>query len=214
MHVYRASELDITGIPRAHPWTTAENNARSRYVDFRAEPEKIATALEDFLPFADERAIQKFYDLLRWINGPDSLLESNDCAFLFKPNDDPNRPFQLEASGRVMLFVTDISLTCSPNFGDMLMGIFFSRLQVCLPQQSPAVVGVSRASSFFKEARKVGEQVVLYFWAWGDTKESTFSTLDTLFGAMLDAAKGVSSEIRRAISNVTADGPKTNNCTR
>jgi hypothetical protein len=128
------------------------------------------------------------------------MQESNDCAFSLEPNNDPNRPFQLQASGRVLLFVTDFRFTCSPQFGESLMDAFASQLMRNLPQSPPATVGISKATSFFKEVGKRGEQVVLYFWAWGDSEASTFSTLGTLFGHMLDAGKGVSREIEEAIS--------------
>lgn len=85
MIVYRATELDIdTG--RTHPWTFAEHNPSWRYVDFRREPEKIETSLEDFRPWAQFPATQRFYELIRWLNGPDSLFETNDCAFLMQSN--------------------------------------------------------------------------------------------------------------------------------
>jgi hypothetical protein len=200
MNVYRAKEHDVTGIPRAHPWTTASKDPACRYVDFRSEPEKIPTSLEDFIRWKQYPAIECFYDFLRWVNGPESLLESNDCAFSLEPNNDPNRPFQLQASGRVMLFVADLRFTCSHEFGECLMGAFGSHLARNLPQSSPATVGVSKATSFFKAVGKRGEQAVLYFWAWGDSEPSTFSTLGALFEHMLDAAKGVSREIQEAIS--------------
>jgi len=200
MNVYRAKELDVTGIPRAHPWTTASNDPACRYVDFRSEPDKISTSLEDFMRWEQYPAIEGFYDFLRWVNGSESVLESNDCAFCLEPNDDPNRPFQLQASGRIMLFVTDFRFTCSPQFGEYMTDAFGSYLERNLPKSSPATVGVSQATSFFKEVGKRGEQVVLNFWAWGDSEASTFSTLGTLFEHMLDAAKDVSLKIQEAIS--------------
>jgi hypothetical protein len=199
MNVYRAKELDITGTPRAHPWTTASHDASCRYIDFRREPEKITTSLENFLQWGKYPAIQQFYDFLRWVNGPDSILESNDCAFSFGPNDDTNHHFQFVASGRVMLFVADLRFTCLPRFGECLMDAFGVRLQQCLPPSPPATVGLSQSTSFFKELRRRGKQVVLYFWAWGDSEESTFCTLAELFDRMLHAAKDVSRDIQVAM---------------
>ena len=65
---------------RLHPYI-AIHAGQSGYVDFKREPSRIPEVLEDFKPFAGERAIQTFYEFLRWINGPDSLLETCDCAF-------------------------------------------------------------------------------------------------------------------------------------
>lgn len=199
MNVYRAKELDMTGRPRTHPWTTANRNTAYRYINFRREPEKITTALEDFLPWDKHVAIWHFYEFLRWLNGPDSLLESNDCAFSFGANDDPSHPFKLVASGRVMLFSRDQQSNCLPGFGDSLIYAFGAHLERCLPASPPATVGLSKSISFFKEVERRGEQVVLTFWAWGDSEDSTFSTLAELFDRILHAAKNVSRDLQAAM---------------
>jgi hypothetical protein len=36
--------------------------------------------LEDFKPWARYSAIPRFYELLAWLNGDDSIFESNDCG--------------------------------------------------------------------------------------------------------------------------------------
>jgi hypothetical protein len=46
---------------RNHPWEAAEYDHDSRYCDFKANPELIETSLEDFAPFASERAVQQFF---------------------------------------------------------------------------------------------------------------------------------------------------------
>ena len=43
-------------------------------------PELISECLEDFVPWARYPAIQRFYDLVRRLNGPDSILETNDSG--------------------------------------------------------------------------------------------------------------------------------------
>src|SRR5512140_780274 len=66
---------------RAHPWTVATLDPSARYMDLKANPALIRLSLEDFLPFSRWPAIDTFYSLLEWLNGPESTLESNDCAF-------------------------------------------------------------------------------------------------------------------------------------
>jgi hypothetical protein len=67
--------------PRSHPWSAARTNSTYRYYDFTTSPALIRTSLEDFLPWAQHPAIERFFVLLEWLNGSTSLLESNDCEF-------------------------------------------------------------------------------------------------------------------------------------
>lgn len=56
---------------RLHPYTAGDAD-QSGFIDFKAQPQRIPEVLEDFRPFADRPAIQTFYAMLAWINGPDS----------------------------------------------------------------------------------------------------------------------------------------------
>jgi hypothetical protein len=47
---------------RLHPYS-ATGADQAGFIDFKTSPEKIATALEDFRPFADREAVQVFYRL-------------------------------------------------------------------------------------------------------------------------------------------------------
>src|SRR6202035_3791230 len=66
--------------PRRHPWTIVEDQPELQYRNFREHPEKISESLEDFKPWEKYPAVAKFYELLTWLNGPDSVFETNDCA--------------------------------------------------------------------------------------------------------------------------------------
>ena len=50
--------------PRSHPWVGATASPTARYYDFKAEPERIRTSLEDFLPWSHEPAVVVLYELL------------------------------------------------------------------------------------------------------------------------------------------------------
>jgi len=76
---------------REHPWTVSMAVPDGRYWDFKAHPEQIPLVLEDFRPWAHYAAIPRFYELLAWLNGFDSILESNDCG-LRPPRVDEGAP--------------------------------------------------------------------------------------------------------------------------
>jgi len=80
MNIYydKRFEKEVSGF---HPYKGGAYSPDVQYYDFKAYPELISTVLEDYVEWSDCKAIQTFYDLLRWLNGPDSLLESSDCAF-------------------------------------------------------------------------------------------------------------------------------------
>ncbi|MEM0983430.1 MAG: hypothetical protein AAGI17_05730 [Planctomycetota bacterium] len=109
MHVYYAQSLE-RNVPRSHPWTHAESDATEQYVDFRARPELIRTELEDFVPLGNDPAAERFFELIEWLNGDESVLETNDAAFAdLTPNPDRDRvPFAMRASGRVHLFMREL----------------------------------------------------------------------------------------------------------
>jgi hypothetical protein len=80
MHVYEATEKALDGV-RSHPWQAAAYDCACRCYDFKTHPELIPKVLEDFVPWAKYPAVQDFYSYVAWLNGPDSELESNACAF-------------------------------------------------------------------------------------------------------------------------------------
>src|ERR1700736_4680407 len=90
---------------RTHPWTHGGTNPEFRYYDFKVEPTSIPQVLEDFRVHAEQPAVQLFYQFLAWINGPESQLETNDCAF--RPpakHHDRNSDRNLSCHGRVFVF--------------------------------------------------------------------------------------------------------------
>lgn len=124
MKVYYAEELKAEKI-RTHPWTTSLFNSDNKYYDFKQTPDMIPEVLEDFKLWAYYEAIQLFYDLLRWLNGSESLLESNDCAFK-GPGENNDKQFSksLKCSGRLMLLYRDLQLNISEEHINWLKGCF------------------------------------------------------------------------------------------
>ena len=81
MNVYEHNDPDSL-IPRSHPWIDGESDPTHRYYDFRTSPELIRSSLEDMQEWSTYPATETFYRLLEWLNGPESVFESNDCAFI------------------------------------------------------------------------------------------------------------------------------------
>lgn len=201
MIVYRAKELDIDGTARAHPWAVANYDQSCRYVNFRNAPHEIETSLEDFRRWEGQHhaTVQRFYDLLRWLNGPDSHFETNDCAFTLALNTDPLRPYKVQVSGRLMLFASAMGLTCAPGFIDWLIdafGFYLSRVE----SLEAGAVGISKAGCFYKAVGREAHELVLYFWAWGDSDEAAMEKLGGVFDRMKAASIQVNVDVAESLT--------------
>ncbi len=64
---------------RPQPYFDSNHRSPGQYYDLRTEPEKIRTHLEEFFPYSEYQSVQEFYDLVEWLNGEDSIYETNDC---------------------------------------------------------------------------------------------------------------------------------------
>jgi hypothetical protein len=181
---------------RAHPWTRAEGDAAHRYVDFREHPELIRTSLEDLRPWADHAFTEAFYRLIEWLNGPESLLESNDCAFSgVQPNDSPHSARRLQASGRLMVLFRHLPSNTRPDrIGELTERV--ARALSASGQDLEAVVGVSIVEVLYTALpgppeRRRGQQLMLSFWAWGDDEAQVFGNVDRTLGHLTEALRSV-----------------------
>src|ERR1700691_4368640 len=112
-----------------HPWTIVESQPGAQYWNFAESPELISQVLEDFKPWAHYPAIQKFYELLAWLNGADSIFETNDCAFVDKSKVDTATPVvvrqafdtdPMSVHGRLTVIFRDLKLNASRPHVDWL----------------------------------------------------------------------------------------------
>lgn len=111
------------GEPRSHPWTDAVTNPACRYYDFKVEPQRIRTSLEDFLPWSHYPAVTLLYELLERLNSPASRLESNDCAFSAPHHSEaPQLSKLLQCDGRVMILFRKLGLNLSLDRVEELKG--------------------------------------------------------------------------------------------
>jgi hypothetical protein len=192
---------------RAHPWTEAEGDPRYRYRDFKAEPRLIRTSLEDFAPWNGWEAMETFYGLIEWLNGPDCILESNDSAFN-GPDGNENPEFQkaLECSGRVMALYRRLPLNLSRSNVERLAHILHRNLAQMDPRFQWGAIGTTIMKARYvnlpmPEEAQVGYQLMLSFWAWGDDEAETMSHLNRVFKNLWKALRDVLPEIAESNKN-------------
>ena len=179
-------------VARMHPWTTALGNESEQYYNFIENPELIESSLEDFIPFAHYRAIPAFYDLLRWLNGSDSIFESNDCALLreIKGSTDDNTPKIAKQThrinGRLIFFFRDHILNGDKKAFSWLWNDLPKEFDKVAPKFDLGILGYSIAPTAYQSlpAPLSGisyPSICLTFFAWGTDDESTMENLRKLF---------------------------------
>ena len=197
MKTYEHTE-DGSASARAHPWSDAEGNASHRYYDLKANPELIRSALEDFVPWSRFRAVETLYSLLAWLNGPDARLESNDCAFEGpEPAGRPAAGRSLECSGRLMVLYRELPLNLSLVRVQGLKNALHGSCEEIDRDFDSGAIGSTIVRTRYvtlplPEARQVGYQLMLSFWAWGDTEGETMENLGRLFENLWGALRKAS----------------------
>lgn len=221
---------------RTQPWTTAERDENERYYNFREHPELIPKVLEDYKPWDHYEAVQRFYELVAWVNGPESRFESNDCAFHGpRENFQKDRfPKQLMCSGRFMFFFRDLVQNLSvdsrqvvildqhrpPAYNaNLLFQWFVNRSMELIDQLHQETMWACIAPELFPvrydeapvaPADKFGYQFSFQFWAWGDDEKETMENLVAVVDTMLQVLKTMSDELPGAIQNLVDNAEKAN----
>jgi len=180
MKVYRHVDR-VLETPRGHPWGTAIDNPDERYYDFKEHSDLIPEVLEDFKPWSRYPAIATFYELLRWINGPESVVESNDCAFQ-GPRPNPSRAFPKarECTGRLMILIRRLEMNVSYQVVTDLEERALLQLQSLDTEFEWGAIGTTIAKVHYHTLPSAppGFQLCISFWAWGDTDDDAMSSLD------------------------------------
>lgn len=208
--------------PRVHPFV-ATRPGEAGFVDFKHHPERIAEVLEDFVALGHETAIQNFYRFLAWLNGPDSLLESCDCALRGpEPHDFKYSQRLLSVHGRLMVMHRDLSANCDDRFN--LLYNSLGRELSSIDQEftrSQGIVGLAGSYAIYQgllpaehiKSGKIrsrfedpgrGYQVMLLFKAFGDDTIEAFINLDRVFKNIEIACRRSSETLRLHASKVTA----------
>lgn len=202
----RSSEYagDVSHLLRSHPWSGSATDPRAQYLDLRASPALVRTALEDFVPWSAEPAVQRFYTLLEWINGASLLLESNDCSFS-PPERDANATTSsqaFECSGRLMILFRDLGRNVP---GDVEWPRFTRSLHEALARLDRSfelgLIGTTLVPVRYRALASPahageGLQLMLSFWAWGRTEARCMTSLSRVFESLATALREVVSAWR------------------
>jgi len=185
--------------PRSHPWTDTAANADFRYVDLKADPSLIRTSLEDFVRWDHYAAVEDLYELLGWLNGASSTLESNDCAFTGPhPNEVPAFAKRIQCSGRVMVLYRDLEQNLSRQEIESLKNALHRRLGAIEPEFRWGMIGttilpVRYVTLPLPDDEQLGHQLMISFWAWGDSEAELMANLGRV-------VKNLSRGLRRSLS--------------
>jgi hypothetical protein len=188
---------------RNHPWTNVVGQPDAQYWNFRQHPEKISEVLEDFTSWAHYPAIQRFYELIGWLNGPESGFETNDCGMI-PPRVDPKTPMVVRRifdsdpigiHGRVSVLFRHLPFNTSKQTVDWLK----KSIHDCLRDQVnnfPSIIFVGEWPHWFLEIDKPGHTVVVKFWAWGENEAHAMENLASTFSLLLELFKHLSDQLK------------------
>jgi hypothetical protein len=208
---------------RRHPWLHSEDNPDEKYVDFKENPDAIPEVLKRCDEWATYVGVQRWYELIRWLNSSDSRLESNDSRF-YGPHENDQKeewPKELVCTGGVMFFFRNLDLNISPqtalwakaislghsmipqpsdNIG-WLVGASSRYLQATRPDFRWGCISISLFSTFYSEAQgqeqhKLGHEVAYEYWAWGDTEEETMLNHEIVVTTMFECLRSLSDEVK------------------
>lgn len=195
--------------PREHPWTVGAS-PEARYWDFRAHPEPLV--LEDFKPWSHYSAISRFYELLTWINGDDSIFESNDCGLRSPRRDEAapeivRRAFDTDPivmHARLVIIFRDLAWNASVPTVNGLKSSIHNGLCDNVPNV-PAVVKIGEWAHFFTSINKEGRAVTFRIWAWGDDEARSMDQLKFTYDAIGGCLRWVSDGVRNRQRGVPAE---------
>ena len=196
--------------PRSHPWGDVAGKPDCRYYDLTSFPELIRTSLEDFQPWSRYAAIEGFYALLERLNHPRSSLESNDCAFNGPgENEDPAiaKPFQ--CSGRLMVLFRALAQNTDQSRMARLRSDLHEELSAGDPSFQWGMVGTTVVPVRYLELsenpeQQLGAELMLSFWAWGDSEADTMLNLQRLIKNLSQAVRTVSARSATSATSATS----------
>lgn len=190
--------------PRAHPWRNSSFEGGGSYHDFKERPELIREVLEDFKPFERHQSVQTFYNFLAYLNGPDSHLESNDCA-LRAPRDHQDLQFAqagltLKIDGRIELLYREISHNLSFEGLAWLVRRYFYELCFLNTDFRDGMVEIGMRPTYFGKLdapanERHGQRLYLQFRAYGCGEAQVWANLNTVFGALHIATENINKTI-------------------
>jgi hypothetical protein len=188
-------------VRRSHPWTDAEGDPDCRYYDLTAEPTHIRTSLEDLLGWQHYPAVEAFYALLERLNHPKSSLESNDCAFKGPgENEEPSVRKAMQCSGRLMVLFRSLVRNTDPTRIDALKNQLHLDLAAADPSFQWGIIGTTVVPVRYlalpeSREQQLGSQLMISFWAWGDSEADTMLNLGRVFKNLSQALRLASARL-------------------
>lgn len=171
---------------RVHPWTVSATDPGLVYVDFKALPGEIPAVLEDLRPYAGRRFAQEFYELIRWMNAPERVFETNDFAFRGpRSHPDKHNPWPLRCDGRLMFLFRDLVRNCSREEMEAAVTLIIQSLNEG-SSLDRATVGLSLHPTTYSALSpdpKLGAdglQFQFSFWAYGNNPSECFGAISQL----------------------------------
>jgi hypothetical protein len=179
---------ELGGEPRSHPWSDSVLDSGARYHDLSAHT-----------PFERYSAIEEFYSLLERLNHPKSVLESSDCAFSGpRPSESRQRKESLECSGRLMILYRALEQNTLEARLAWLRLALHQELAELDPKFTGGIIGTTLVPIRYlalPEGSQLGQQLMLSFWAFGDSEASLMLVLARLFRNLSRALRHVSARI-------------------
>jgi hypothetical protein len=182
---------------RSHPWLESATDVAARYYDFTTSPQLIRSALEDFVPWARYGAIETFYAMLQRLNHARSAFETNDCEFTGPhDNDQPEILKAFGCSGRVMLLFRALEQNTVEESVVSLKHALHSNLAELDEAFVWGLVGTTLVPTRYlalpeSNGQQLGKQLMISFWAWGDSEADTMLNLGRLFTNLSRALRNV-----------------------
>lgn len=176
--------------PRPHPYARVHHDERGQYYDFKARPDLIETALEDFTPHTSVAGTKDFFALVRHINRPCATFETTDSGLSQSLHLSRTSPFPDKrgwVGGRVTLLSRRLDRNCQPSEVKRLL----RRLRCALGRagRGYSYIGfvVGPFPTFFVETGRRGFQIDIEFAMWGDTFDEAMHRFSHVV-AVLDQA--------------------------
>ena len=197
--------------PRSHPWIDSESDPACRYYNFRTNPKLIRSSIEDMQEWGAYSAIETFYRLLEWLNGSESVFESNDCAFSGATlNTSTQISKRLQCSGRLMILYRDLALNTLPEQIHWLTNATARALSQTDPAFEWGAVGATIVPVRFTTLpgppeQQRGKQLMLSFWAWGENEREVMRNLDRTFRNVTVVLRTLSDDCHASIATGADD---------
>ncbi|PKH01185.1 hypothetical protein CXF72_18055 [Psychromonas sp. MB-3u-54] len=201
MDAFISKKIDNSAL-RSHPWTSMVSDDSSVYIDFKQQPKLIRSAIEDLLPFKKWEFVEQFYALIEWVNGPRSLLESNDCVFNpAEDNTDRQYPYAKKCSARLMILFRDIPENCQAKSIDWLVENILQHVTKTKPGFKAGAICLSQSPTCYlvlgdqPDTGGIGHQVTLTFFAYGKNERRCYENMQEVLSiaqsSLLRVNKGI-----------------------